>query len=106
MPVAEDLTQETFLASVDELKKGRHPEAPIPWIYGIARHKLLDHYRKQPGAEQPLADAALASRGVLSRCRMTVVAASCCCASRSTRLAEDGTRALLSRRLHGGRGRR
>jgi RNA polymerase sigma-70 factor (ECF subfamily) len=60
VPVAEDLTQETFLASVDELKKGRRPEAPIPWIYGIARHKLLDHYRKQAKAEQPLADAGLA----------------------------------------------
>jgi RNA polymerase sigma-70 factor (ECF subfamily) len=59
VPVAEDLTQETFLASVDELKKGRRPETPIPWIYGIARHKLLDHYRKQARAEQPLADAAL-----------------------------------------------
>jgi hypothetical protein len=60
VPVAEDLTQETFLASVDELKRGRRPEAPIPWIYGIARHKLLDHYRMQARAEQPLADAALA----------------------------------------------
>jgi RNA polymerase sigma-70 factor (ECF subfamily) len=59
VPVAEDLTQETFLASVDELRKGRRPEAPIPWIYGIARHKLLDHYRKQARAEQPLADAEL-----------------------------------------------
>ena len=60
VPVAEDLTQETFLASVDELRKGRRPETPIPWIYGIARHKLLDHYRKQARAEQPLADADLA----------------------------------------------
>ena len=60
VPVAEDLTQETFLASVDELRKGRRPETPIPWIYGIARHKLLYHYRKQARAEQPLADAELA----------------------------------------------
>src|SRR5262245_17423977 len=63
VPVAEDLTQETFLASVAELSKGRRPEAPIPWIHGIARHKLLDHYRKQARAEQPLADAALALEG-------------------------------------------
>ena len=53
-PVAEDLTQETFLASVSELKKGRRPEAPIPWIYGIARHKLLDHYRRQERSELPV----------------------------------------------------
>ena len=60
VPVAEDLTQETFLASVDELRKGRRPKTPIPWIFGIARHKLLDHYRKQARAEEPLAEAELA----------------------------------------------
>ena len=43
---AEDLTQETFLASVAELKKGRRPENPIAWVLGIARHKLIDHYRR------------------------------------------------------------
>jgi RNA polymerase sigma-70 factor (ECF subfamily) len=58
--VAEDLTQDTFLASVDELRKGRLPNTPIPWIHGIARHKLLDHYRAQARTEQPLADAELA----------------------------------------------
>jgi RNA polymerase sigma-70 factor (ECF subfamily) len=57
VPVAEDLTQETFLAAVSELKKGRQVAAPIAWIYGIARHKLLDHYRRQERDEldQPLA---------------------------------------------------
>jgi DNA-directed RNA polymerase specialized sigma24 family protein len=40
VPLAEDLTQETFLAAVAELKKGRRVEAPIRWIYGIARLKL------------------------------------------------------------------
>jgi DNA-directed RNA polymerase specialized sigma24 family protein len=34
--LAEDLTQETFLAAVAELKKGRRVDTPIPWIYGIA----------------------------------------------------------------------
>ncbi len=47
VPVAEDLTQETFLAAVRELKRRRTVDAPIPWLYGIARHKLLDHYRWQ-----------------------------------------------------------
>jgi RNA polymerase sigma-70 factor (ECF subfamily) len=50
--VAEDLTQETFLAAVAELKKGRRIDAPVPWIYGIARHKLLDHYRAQERRER------------------------------------------------------
>ncbi|MEP6812458.1 MAG: RNA polymerase sigma factor [Actinomycetota bacterium] len=50
--VAEDLTQETFLAAVTELKKGRPVDAPVAWIYGIARHKLLDHYRRQERLER------------------------------------------------------
>jgi len=50
--LAEDLTQETFLAAVRELKKGRRPDARIPWIYGIARHKLIDHYRQRERAER------------------------------------------------------
>lgn len=44
---AEELTQETFVAAVTELRKGRHVDAPLPWLYGIARHKLLDHYRRE-----------------------------------------------------------
>jgi RNA polymerase sigma-70 factor (ECF subfamily) len=53
---AEDLTQETFLAAVAELKKERHVVTPTAWIYGIARHKLLDHYRSQERLARPLAD--------------------------------------------------
>jgi len=45
--IAEDLTQETFLAAVAELRKGREVEAPVAWVLGIARHKLVDHYRRQ-----------------------------------------------------------
>lgn len=43
--VAEDLTQETFLAAVREITRGRNPEQPLPWVMGIARHKLFDYYR-------------------------------------------------------------
>lgn len=53
-PVAEDLAQETFLAAVGELKKGRRIVTPHAWIFGIARHKLIDHYRRQERAERPL----------------------------------------------------
>src|SRR4051812_43040235 len=45
--IAEELTQETFVAAVVELRKGRAVAAPLPWLYGIARHKLLDHYRRE-----------------------------------------------------------
>jgi RNA polymerase sigma-70 factor, ECF subfamily len=44
--IAEDLTQETFLAAVRELRRKRPIDAPVPWILGIARHKLVDHYRR------------------------------------------------------------
>ena len=44
-PVAEDLTQETFMAAVKELRRQRSIESPVGWILGIARHKLLDHLR-------------------------------------------------------------
>jgi len=52
--MAEDLTQETFLAAVAELKKGKLVRAPIAWIYGIARHKLVDNYRRQERLEREL----------------------------------------------------
>ena len=55
VPVAEDLTQDTFLAAVAELKKGKPVVTPIAWIYGIARHKLMDHYRAQERSERGLA---------------------------------------------------
>ena len=55
--VAEDLTQETFLAAVLELRKGKGVVNPIAWIYGIARHKLLDHYRRQERGERDLSVA-------------------------------------------------
>ena len=57
VPVAEELTQETFIAAVAELRKGRTVAVPLPWIYGIARHKLLDHYRAEEKARTRTAPA-------------------------------------------------
>jgi RNA polymerase sigma-70 factor (ECF subfamily) len=45
--VAEDLTQETMLAAVRTDRGPDEPDNIMPWLYGIARHKLMDHYRKQ-----------------------------------------------------------
>lgn len=42
--VAEDLMQETYLAALRELRRGVAVAAPMPWLLGIARHKLIDHY--------------------------------------------------------------
>ena len=50
--LAEDLTQETFLAAVSELRRGRRVEHPLAWVGGIARHKLIDHYRRRERAER------------------------------------------------------
>ena len=45
--VAEELTQETFLTAVRVLRSGQPVAAPLPWLFGIARHKLLDYYRRE-----------------------------------------------------------
>ena len=55
MSEAEDLTQETFLAAVTELRKGKSVTEPIGWIMGIARHKLIDRLRSREREERRLA---------------------------------------------------
>lgn len=66
---AEDLTSETFLAAMDAARKWGErgdgvdqsdpPSISIPWLIGVARHKLADHYRRRtdrfnvPVAELP-----------------------------------------------------
>ncbi|HEY3615086.1 MAG TPA: RNA polymerase sigma factor [Gaiellales bacterium] len=50
--LAEDLTQDTFMAAVRELQGGRRPATPSAWIHGIARHKLIDHYRRTGRSER------------------------------------------------------
>lgn len=45
--VAEDLTQETLLAAVGSRSGPIDDSAVIPWLFGIARHKLMDHYRAE-----------------------------------------------------------
>jgi RNA polymerase sigma-70 factor, ECF subfamily len=43
----EDLTSETFLAAMDAARKGDPPPISVPWLLGVARHKLADHYRRR-----------------------------------------------------------
>jgi RNA polymerase sigma-70 factor, ECF subfamily len=56
---AEDLTSETFLAAMDAARKQDPPPISVPWLLGVARHKLADHYRRRsdrftvPMAEPP-----------------------------------------------------
>lgn len=45
-PLAEDLTAETFLAAVAAARKPGAAPASTPWLIGVARHKLADHWRR------------------------------------------------------------
>ena len=51
--LAEDLTAETFLAAVDTAR--RDQPVSIPWLIGVARHKLVDHWRRLAREERSLA---------------------------------------------------
>lgn len=43
---AEDLLQETWIRVHKARHTWRWPEPPMPWIFAIARHTLLDGYRR------------------------------------------------------------
>ena len=52
--VAEDLTAETFMAAVAATHRGATTEVTVPWLIGVARHKLVDHWRRQDREERSL----------------------------------------------------
>jgi RNA polymerase sigma-70 factor (ECF subfamily) len=45
--VAEDLTADTFLAAVQAVQRGTVPDLTVAWLISVARHKLVDHWRRQ-----------------------------------------------------------
>ena len=45
--VAEDLTAETFLAAVQAIERDAVPDLTVAWLIGVARHKLVDHWRRE-----------------------------------------------------------
>ncbi len=53
-PVAEDLTAETFLAAVSSVQRGAVVEVTTAWLVGIARHKLVDHWRREEREQRKL----------------------------------------------------
>lgn len=53
-PLAEDLTAETFLAAVDAMRRPDPPTVDTPWLIGVARHKLIDHWRRAAREERGL----------------------------------------------------
>ncbi|NLD76952.1 MAG: sigma-70 family RNA polymerase sigma factor [Acidimicrobiales bacterium] len=56
--VAEDLTSETFLGAVAAVRNGTSPVPTTAWLVGIARHKLVDHWRRQEREQRKLAAVA------------------------------------------------
>ena len=43
---AEDLAAETFMAAVESIERGAVDDVSTAWLIGIARHKLVDHWRR------------------------------------------------------------
>jgi RNA polymerase sigma-70 factor (ECF subfamily) len=54
VPTAEDLTAETFLAAVAAIRGGSAPPLDVGWLIGVARHKLVDHWRRTAREERGL----------------------------------------------------
>jgi len=52
--LAEDLTAEALLAAVDAVRSGPPTRVSVPWLVGVARHKLVDHWRRQAREERGL----------------------------------------------------
>lgn len=52
--LAEDLTAEVFLAAVDAVRRDPSAAVTTPWLIGTARHKLVDHWRRQAREDRGL----------------------------------------------------
>jgi RNA polymerase sigma-70 factor, ECF subfamily len=55
--LAEDLTADTFLAAVGQIQRAKVDDVTVAWLIGIARHKLIDEWRRSAGRlESPVDD--------------------------------------------------
>lgn len=52
--LAEDLTSETFLAAAAACRRSPPPVLSTGWLIGVARHKLVDHWRAADREERGL----------------------------------------------------
>ena len=52
--LAQDLTAETFLAAVDTVRRRGVADLSTMWLVGVARHKLVDHWRRRAREERGL----------------------------------------------------
>lgn len=60
-PTAEDLTSETFVAAVGAIEAGTVEQVTVAWLVGIARHKLVDHWRRTGREDRSYASMAAQS---------------------------------------------
>lgn len=58
--LAEDLTQDTFVALTTELRRGKPECADVRWLLTVARHRFLDHVRREASAQTKLRLVAMA----------------------------------------------
>jgi len=49
---AEEITAEVFLAAVDTARRDPSASMTVPWALGVARHKLVDHWRRENREER------------------------------------------------------
>jgi RNA polymerase sigma-70 factor (ECF subfamily) len=62
--VAEDLTAETFMAAVIASRQEGAAEVNVAWLVGVARHKLIDHWRRVAREQRNLSVAEQMTEGL------------------------------------------
>lgn len=62
--LAEDLASETFLAAVNASRQGSLTEVSTAWLVGVARHKLVDHWRRLEREQRSNASAVATVTGI------------------------------------------
>jgi RNA polymerase sigma-70 factor (ECF subfamily) len=65
--VAEEITAQTFEAAARHVSDGRAEEVTLPWLFTVAKRRLVDHWRSESAAtrarERVRLDAAIQSSG-------------------------------------------
>jgi RNA polymerase sigma-70 factor (ECF subfamily) len=56
--VAEDVTSDVFMGAVDAVTTGHVDAVTTAWLIGIARHKLVDHWRRAEREQRRLSAVA------------------------------------------------
>lgn len=49
--IAEDLTEEIFIKAYGQISNLKNPDVVVPWLYQIAKNKIIDYYRAKKNIE-------------------------------------------------------